>query len=80
MKEKFYQRGDEMKKINEVETIWEFEEFLTELASKNPALFAPLSLHYQLLLQRHKTFIRVMTIFVFFTGFIIGLGLGKLVK
>ena len=68
-----------MKKISEVKTIWEFEELLVELTNKNPALFAPLSLHYQLLLQRHKTFIRVMTIFAFAAGFVIGWTLREVV-
>ena len=60
-------------KLKDVKTIWEFRDFLAELANKNPALFAPLSFHYQILLQRHKTFIRLIVIVHFFAGLLIGL-------
>ena len=68
-----------MKKLDEIDTIWEFEELLVELTNKNPALFAPLSLRYQLLLQRHKTFLRVIVIFALAVGFVIGWSLREVV-
>ena len=74
MKKKFYLRGETLKKINEVETIWEFGDLLAELANKNPALYAPLCLHYQLLLQRHKTIMRIVMIFMFVAGIVVGWG------
>jgi len=63
-------------KISDVETIWDFRDLLVELSNKNPAMFAPLSLHYQLILQRHKTFIRIMTAFAWVVGFLFGFWLG----
>ena len=70
---------DEKMKINDVKTIWDFEDILVELSNKNPAIFAPLSLHYQLVLQRHKTFVRIMTIFAWVSGFLLGFWIGGVV-
>jgi len=63
-------------KVHDVDTIWEFEDLLVELADKNPAMFAPLSLQYQLVLQRHKTFIRIMVVFAWLVGFLLGFWIG----
>jgi len=63
-------------KISDVETIWDFRDLLVELSNKNPTMFAPLSLHYQLILQRHKIFIRIMTALAWLAGFLFGFWLG----
>ena len=63
--------------LKDVETIWDFRDFLSELANKNPTFYAPLSLHYQLVLDRHKKVLRVIGIFNFIFGLIAGFCLGR---
>jgi len=67
-----------MKKLEDIETIWEFEDLLVELAKKCPLYYAPLSVKYQLLLQRHKTFLRGMLIISYLGGLLMGIFICKL--
>jgi len=65
-----------VKEIKDVETIWDFEKFLVELAKKQPVFYAPLSMRYQILLSKHKFFLRIWGIVCFLLGFLAGLYLG----
>jgi len=63
-------------KIDDVKTIWDFKDFLVELSNKDPAMFAPLSFRYQLILQKHEKIIRSLFVFTWLAGFVFGLGVG----
>ena len=67
-----------MKKLKDVETIWDFEEILVELANKNPLFYAPLSFKYQILLDKHKTFLRIIGIIHFIGGLLTGILLANI--
>ena len=67
-----------MKRLEDIKTVWEFEDLLVELANKCPLYYAPLSIKYQLLLQRHKTFLRVIGVLFYLGGLLMGIFICKL--